>query len=208
MTTFATAKEAEAVVGKLSNPSKMPGHAYGIPAKHCIVGSALAKVKGSVCASCYALKGRYVFPNVQAAQQRRFDSLRDPRWVDAMVFLISRSKDKFFRWHDSGDIQGLWHLENIVAVANRCPDVKFWMPTRENAMIREYLAKHGNFPPNLVVRVSSAMIGGQPLSSFPNTSTVVTDGSQTCPAYKQGGVCGDCRACWDPAVSNVSYPRH
>ena len=79
--TFKTLKEAEAVAGKLSTPSKMPGYAYGIPAKHCPVGSALVKIKGSVCSSCYALKGRYVFPNVQNAQKIRFDSLKHPRWV-------------------------------------------------------------------------------------------------------------------------------
>lgn len=205
--TFTTLKEAEAVVGKLGKPSKMPGYAYGIPARSCPVGSVLVKLKGSVCSSCYALKGRYVFPTVLNAQQKRLDSLRDPRWVDAIVFMLKRKKCDYFRWHDSGDLQGLWHLENIVEVARRCPETKFWVPTRENQVVRKYLQTHGNFPANLVVRVSGAMIDGPP-PSFPNTSTVTTSGSPTCPAYQQGGVCGACRACWDPRVGNVSYPKH
>lgn len=204
---FATLKEAEAVAGKLGKPSKMPGYAYGIPARACPVGAVLVKLQGSVCSGCYALKGRYVFPNVLNAQQKRLDSLKDPRWVDALVYMITRRNCDYFRWHDSGDIQGLWHLENIVEVARQCPDTKFWIPTRETKVVKQYLQQHGAFPPNLVVRVSGAMIDGPP-PSFPNTSTVTTGGSPTCPAYRQGGVCGACRACWDPQVGNVSYPKH
>ena len=207
MTPFRTLKEAEAVAGKLGKPSKMPGYAYGIPARSCPIGSVLVKLKGSVCSGCYALKGRYAFPTVLNAQQRRLDSLRHPQWVAALAFMITKKKCDYFRWHDSGDIQGLWHLENIVEVARQCPDTKFWIPTRENKVVRSYLTTHGNFPPNLVVRVSGAMIDGPAPSGFSNTSTVTT-GAPTCPAYTQGGVCGPYRACWEPGVQNVSYPKH
>ena len=53
-------KEALQIVGGLSKPSKMPGWAYGLPAKECKTGSKLVKVPGSVCYNCYALKGCYV----------------------------------------------------------------------------------------------------------------------------------------------------
>ena len=206
--TFTTLKEAESIVGKFSKPSKMPGYAYGIPAKHCPVGAVLVKKPGSVCSGCYALKGRYGFENVQRAQEFRFNSLKHPRWVEAIVFMLKRRKAEYFRWHDSGDIQGMWHLENMVEIARQCPDTKFWIPTREAQVIKQYNQLHGPFPSNFTVRVSGAMIDGPVPLKFVNTSTVVTDGSQTCPAYTQGGVCGDCRACWDPKVPNVSYPKH
>lgn len=206
--TFKTLKEAEAIAGKLGKPSKMPGYAYGIPARHCPVGALLVKIKGSVCSSCYALKGRYVFGNVQRAQEYRFASLKHPQWVDAMTYMIQRRQCEHFRWHDSGDIQGTWHLENMIEVARRCPDTKFWTPTRENRVVKQYLTTHGTFPSNFVVRVSGAMIDGPPPAGFPQTSTVTRLEAPTCPAYRQGGVCGDCRACWDPGVGNVSYPKH
>lgn len=205
---FATLREAEAVVGKLGKPSKMPGYAYGIPARHCPVGSQLVSIPGSVCSKCYALKGRYVFPNVLRAQEKRFASLRDIRWVDALVFMIQKRKCDFFRWHDSGDLQGMWHLINIVEVAKRCIETKFWLPTRERKLVSQYLGAVGDFPDNLVVRVSGAMIDGDPPAHFANTSTVISSGEPTCPAYTQGGVCGSCRRCWDPTVGNVSYPQH
>lgn len=202
-----TLKRAELIAGRLGKPSKMPGYAYGIPARHCPVGAVLVKMKGSVCSGCYALKGRYVFGNVKAAQDYRFASLRHPQWIEALVFMIKQKRCDYFRWHDSGDIQGMWHLENIVEVARQCPETKFWIPTRENRVVKQYLAAHGAFPENLIVRVSGAMIDGPPPDFFANTSTVTT-GEPTCPAYTQGGVCGSCRACWQPGVANVSYPKH
>ena len=103
----------------------------------------------------------------------------------------------------------MWHLVNIVEVANLCPDTKFWLPTRENALVSQYLSTMGSFPKNLVVRISGAMIDGYAPIKFFNTSTVVSKSADaTCPAYQQGGVCGSCRHCWDPAVRNVAYPRH
>lgn len=201
-------KEAEAIAGRLGRPSKMPGYAYGIPARHCPVGALLVSISGSVCSSCYALKGRYVFGSVKKAQDYRFQSLRHPQWVEALTFMIKFRACEHFRWHDSGDLQGLWHLDNIAEVARRCPETVFWIPTRETRVVRQYLDLHGQFPNNLVVRVSGTMIDGPAPAAYPNTSTVVTDGSQNCPAYTQGGVCGSCRACWDPTVRNVSYPKH
>ena len=68
-------KQAQKIVGGLSKPSKMPGPAYNLPAAACITGAKLVKVPGSVCAGCYALKGRYRFNNVQAALQRRLQAI-------------------------------------------------------------------------------------------------------------------------------------
>ena len=206
---FRTLKEADAIHGGLGKPSKMPGYAYGIPAKYCKVGAKLHKVPGSVCADCYALKGRYLFPGVVEAQERRFQSLKHPQWVQAIVWTLKKRKCDFFRWHDSGDLQGMWHLVNIVEVANECPDTKFWLPTRENALVSQYLSTMGSFPKNLVVRMSGAMLDGYAPIKFLNTSTTVSKSADaTCPAYQQGGKCGSCRSCWDPAVRNVAYPRH
>jgi hypothetical protein len=67
------------------------------------------------------LKGCYVFPNVQDAQYKRLEATRKPLWVKAMAAQILRHKSKFFRWHDSGDIQSLKHLAKIFEVARLRP---------------------------------------------------------------------------------------
>jgi len=64
-------KEASAIVGGLSRPGKMPGPSYNLPASMCQTGSILVRVPGTVCHGCYALKGRYRFPNVKEAMAQR-----------------------------------------------------------------------------------------------------------------------------------------
>src|SRR5271166_1861647 len=129
--------EAIAIAGTLGKPSKMPGYSYGIPAASCITGAKLHNVPDTVCADCYALKGNYMFPAVLASQGNRLESILDPRWVDAMVTLIASKQKgtardgKFFRWHDSGDLQSVEHLSKIAKVARALPSVNFWLPTRE-----------------------------------------------------------------------------
>ena len=82
-------KEAKKITGGLSSPSKMPGYAYNLPAWECITGVKLQAVAGSVCAGCYAMKGRYRFPNVRDALSRRLEALTHPQWIEAMIVLIS-----------------------------------------------------------------------------------------------------------------------
>ena len=194
-------KEAKQITGSLTRTSKMPGLSYSLPAWECKTGSKLRKIKGSVCASCYALKGNYTrYKAIKAAQYDRLEKIKNSLWVAAMVVQVKRQK--YFRWHDAGDVQDLDHLNKIYSVCKLTPEVKHWMPTRE-ALIKNYLY---NKPGNLVIRFSPPMIG-QRNDSWPNSSMVVESGA-TCPAPKQNNSCGDCRACWDPLVKVVSYGKH
>ncbi len=195
--------EAWNIVGGLSKPGKMPGWAYGLPAKECKTGSKLRQVKDSVCYNCYALKGCYVFKVVQDAQYRRLAAIKNPSWVDAMAHLINSKKSKEFRWHDSGDVQDEEHLIKIFAVCKLTPDVKHWMPTRE-AWVKHFLPE---CPDNLVIRFSMPMVDQEAAGGWDNTSTVVTAG-RTCPAPEQDNQCKDCLACWNKEVKNISYGKH
>lgn len=204
-------KLAKHISGSLGKPSKMPGLSYGISATLCNVGSKLAKVVGSVCHGCYALKANYKYPSVTQAHAKRYNGLSSVSWADSMIKLISDSKETYFRWHDSGDIQSLQHLFDIVRIAEALPSVNFWLPTKEKGLIVEYLKSFQAFPDNLVVRLSSAMIDAKPMSGFTHTSTV-NDKSESigfaCRAPAQGNKCLDCRACWDKSIANVSYHLH
>ena len=144
-------KQFKEITGSLSKPSKMPGHAYGLPAKECKTGSKLAKREGTTCSSCYALKGCYVFKVVQEAQYKRLAAIRHPLWTIAMAAQINSKKVKYFRWHDSGDVQDLKHLAKIFKVCTLSPDVQHWMPTRE-AWVKKYINRA---PRNLVIRYLS-----------------------------------------------------
>ena len=209
-----TIQRAKEITGGLSKPSKMPGFAYSIPAQACKTGSKLRKVKGSICEKCYALKGRYVFSNVKRALERRLASLVHEEWVEAMAFQIHQGGSNVHRWMDAGDLQSLEMLEKIAAVCEATPDVRHWLPTREYALVTAYKEKHGAFPDNLNIRLSAYMVDGPLPDGAANRlgvtmSGVTSDPSKvTCPAYKQGGVCGSCRACWDKNQDVVMYPKH
>jgi len=201
--------EARAAVGGLSNPSKMPCRSFGINADRCKTGSKLAKMKGSICNTCYAQKGLYKLPSTEAAQERRFNLIGTSNWVDNMVRAINNAD--YFRWFDSGDLQSDEMLADIVRVALATPNTKHWLPTHENFIVSRYLRKHGKFPSNLTVRVSAAMVDGEPPKRFALTSTVHQLGKpigRECPSSKQGNKCGDCRACWNPRIKNISYKYH
>ena len=195
--------EAWKLVGGLSKPGKMPGWSIGIPAKECKTGAKLQKVPGSVCYDCYAMKGCYVFKVVQDAQYRRLKAIYTAPWVQAMAHLINSKKPDVFRWHDSGDVQDLEHLNKIYEVCRLTPTRRHWMPTRE-AWIKDHLNRA---PSNLVIRFSAPMIDQAAPASWPNTSTVVT-AQATCPAPQQDNQCKDCRNCWNKDIKNISYGQH
>ena len=195
-------KEAAAITGSMTRTSKMPGLSYSLPAWECKTGSKLRKIKNSVCSMCYALKGNYTrYKAIKAAQYVRLASLKDELWTAAIVTQIKRQK--YFRWHDAGDVQDVQHLNKIYEVCKLTPDTKHWMPTRE-AWIKDHLDSK---PDNLVIRFSAPMIDQAAPASWPNSSEVVTEGA-TCPAPKQGNSCGDCRNCWNPEIKTIKYGKH
>ena len=196
-------KEADIIVGGLSKPGKMPCPSINLPAVACVTGSILAKVPGTTCHGCYALKGRYKFKYTKIAMARRLAALQDSRWVRAMVVLMKNRKH--FRWHDSGDIQSAWHLARILEVCNQTPETSHWLPTRE-AKLLQYMDPEV-IPKNLIIRLSATKVDGAASKSWPWTSTVSTT-TKTCPASDQGGKCKSCRQCWDRSVDNVQYAKH
>ena len=200
-------------VGGLSNPSKMPGFGYSLPAQECITGAKLRPVKGSTCSKCYALKGRFNFEKVKSAMYRRLESITEPLWTAAMSELIRRTGNPYFRWHDSGDLQSLEHLERIVDVCEATPGVRHWLPTREYKIVQDFIIDGWAIPENLNIRISAHMIDGPaPAIIGLTASTVSTDepmeGAHSCPSRHQGNKCGDCRACWDKGVALVDYRIH
>ena len=209
-------KELKEAVGSLSAPSKMPCSGYSIPAKECNVGSRLVGVENSTCSGCYALKGRYVFPNVENAMYVRYNALMHDTelWAKNMITYIDkyRKGDKnFFRWHDSGDVQNINHLNAINDIALALPHIKFWLPTREIKVVRFWQLMYGQFAPNLIVRISAHMNDQQPNHKITGFASGVEDkntelNGYKCPAPNQENQCKDCRACW--TAETVIYHKH
>lgn len=199
---------ASDITGGLSYHSKMPGSAWSIPARHCITGSKLRSVVGSTCEKCYALKGRFAFPSVQASLERRLKSFDHPDWVEAMAFLIK--DESWFRWLGSGDLQSEHMLLRIMDVCRRTPKTRHWLPTREYAIVRK-VVEATPVPKNLTLRLSAHMREQRVPQSLLGPGVVASNVSKqfySCPAPQQNNQCGECRKCWDRRVKNVTYKLH
>jgi len=208
--------QAEFITGGLSHPDKLSCLAYSISARDCNVGSKLAKIPGTVCYNCYARKGFYYFPDVQAALDRRKRSLYLPQWVESMGILIRKQSPNYFRWHDSGDLQSMKHLTNIVQVTKNTPKCLHWLPTKEQELIRKYLSK-SSFPDNLTVRVSALQIDRKPSLRLTGVGSMVIGKDSllnadkkivSCPSSLQQNSCGACRLCWDKKIPIIAYQEH
>jgi hypothetical protein len=212
-------------VSLLSNPSKMPGKAFGLPAH-----KACPRAKGSICDSCYAAKGCYSWKSSKHAQQVRFEWTRDcmrtdegvALWVATMVQALVG--ETYFRIHDSGDFFNPRYAKAWLQVCKALPATKFWAPTRAwqgGVMgplpvfdpllntLRELAAL-----PNVTVRPSALDFGdlAPVVSGLHAGSTAdMSDESKAyqCPAKRlYDGHCGPCRTCWDAKSVAVNYPKH
>ena len=211
-------KEAKSYGNISTGNSKMPGTTYAIDAFACQVGSKLALIEGTPCHTCYARKLQKLRPSVDKGWKANLDKweqastseLGRSTWVGAMVLQITRyNTDGYHRWFDSGDLQSVEMLDAICQVARATPEIKHWLPTQERGIVSRH---KGEVPANLIIRVSASKLNGPAPKGFANTSQVFTSdqaplGSE-CYARHNDNNCGDCRACWDPLVKFVSYPKH
>jgi hypothetical protein len=117
-----------------------------------------------------------------------------------MAHLINSKKPDVFRWHDSGDVQDLDHLNKIYEVCRLTPSKRHWLPTRE-AWIKDHVSRA---PDNLVIRFSMPMIDQPAAGSW---SQYFNGGykRRNMPSPKQGNQCLDCRNCWNKEIKNISY---
>lgn len=217
--------EALQLIGGLSQPSKMPWWGWSISATQCITGSRLAQHENTVCSDCYALKGRYLFPNVMSAHERRLAASQHPDFVDAFVLVLDNVHKKTrkrrqdgrienrFRWFDSGDLQSVGMLAKINQIASRTPQVDHWLPTRELTIVSDFLATGEQFSPNLVVRISAPQVG-RSLKKRPHGLPMATVGASGNPdAFEcqalvaQGNRCLECDRCWSVKY-DINYPLH
>lgn len=139
--------------------------------------------------------------------------LNDANWVNNMVELINRINEGYFRWFDSGDIQSVKNLTDILEVCKQTPNTKHWLPTKEYDFVSDYIVNGGVIPPNVTLRLSAYMTDKSVPVGFANrlgvyTSAVSSTGNHNCKAPNQNNECKDCRMCWDRNVFEIVYKKH
>ncbi len=200
---------------KLSNTTKMPGKSWSLNAWETCPGARGDNGEPvDACSTCYALTGAYQFPVVIASREHNRMDWQNPDWVDAMVKLVS--KQKWFRWFDSGDVYTPKLAQKIYNVMLQTPETNHWLPTRSYKVpeIYDWLISMSLLG-NVAVRYSSDSKDGERLD-FGNNSTIIQykddfvneKGVSLCRAAERGGSCGSCRACWSNRVDTIVYPFH
>lgn len=207
----------------LTQTTKMPGPSWSLPAHR-----ACPRANGTICDSCYASKGCYRYSSTQNAQNARFAwtvaSMRSEAgralWIAEMVAGIRQSGCAYFRVHDSGDMFNVAYAGCWLEVCRYLTGVQFWIPTRAwqqpagplpvfdplLAVLRALASL-----PNVAVRPSALNFGDHAprVTGLHAGSTAdAPDVAFHCPAYRQGGRCAGCRACWESKQTPVSYRRH
>jgi hypothetical protein len=143
-------------------------------------------------------------------------------WVDYVCDAIRRDGCEYFRVHDSGDVFNPTYARAWLAVCERLPEVRFWIPTRgyqqrgiavsESDALLAVLRELATLS-NVTVRPSALNFGEYPPVVAGLHAGTTADNPdifrvKQCPAYQQDGRCEDCRTCWEEKTLPVSYKRH
>jgi hypothetical protein len=150
-------------------------------------------------APCYALKGRYIFPNVTKCY---WENLRvwktNPN--QATIDILSQihpDKEGLCRIHASGDIPDYQYLFMLVTIAINRPNVRFMLFTKRYNYVNYHYRIYKWFPPNLTIIFSEWK--DFPMWNpyqFPVAKVDITN--STCPNQKDKTVtCAKCRKCWN-----------
>lgn len=202
----------------LTQTSKMPGKSFSLPAGiTCPTGAQLRQDSRSVCAKCYAQRGRYCQSNIKAAQLRRLEETKKPDFIDRMVAELEREARcgrPHFSWHDSGDLYSRAYTGKVMEICRRTPQIIHRLPTRELGYVR-WAHIFRLVPDNLVIQAAASFVDNWAVPDAPpgcQANVIFTEtpppGAFVCPATTERKVCGDCRACWDKTIPLIAYKLH
>ena len=111
---------------------------------------------------CYDIKACLQYKNAMEARARNYSILRRDM---ALYFnqirgkMSRKKKNKFFRFHVSGDIVSTDYLSEMIKTAKMFPEWRIWTYTKEYNLVNDYIRKHGEnrkaaIPENLVIMFS------------------------------------------------------
>lgn len=110
---------------------------------------------------CYDIKACLQYGNVRKARARNTALLlkdRNEFFSRIEKFLASkkRCKNKYFRWHVSGEIIDIDYLDHMIRIARLFPDWTFWTYTKMYSVVNAWIAQNGkeNLPDNLKIMFS------------------------------------------------------
>lgn len=168
-------------------------------------------------AECYAVRmgnrcrtvGESWIKNMRTLYEAGYD-----RFVEDIEKFCWTYEPRCFRWNVAGDIFCKEYLEAIVEIAVRCPETKFFLFTKQYAVVEENL-DIGRKPSNLTVYVSVwgdyAPAQNSPLWELPIAYYQSLKDKILCPdesARVCTGDCMRCKHCTHGTAGNVVFDKH
>lgn len=169
---------------------------------------------------CYSVKAYCQYPNVEASWDFNtvlYKSNPDKFFTDLISILQRKKKTvDFFRWHSAGEIIDAKYFEGMKMVARVFPQTRFLCFTK-----KYYLSKQmSDCPSNLSIIFSTWKDMKLPPRIRKNFQVAwVDDGSKSEKkrieknkknAFKCGGSCENCRACWFANLikTDIIFDKH
>jgi len=225
----ATIKSAIETVGTISPGNiKMECGTWSLPVDFCKTGGLLRNKENTVCSKCYAAKMQvYRKKTLDLSWKRNYDRYMISKaenkrelWINSMIKLINKKKLKhpYFRWFVGGDIPDIEFLYRAMEIADSLPNIKFWLPSKESALIRRFI-KNNTIPSNVCIRISKSMINPRQKPKIKELEPIRYSTTFTkeygkyfgflCPATAGDIGCYKCGwKCWDKSIDNVTYYLH
>lgn len=110
---------------------------------------------------CYDVKACLQYKNVVNARAKntavfRYD--RENFFKQLWIRMEHKKTNKFLRFHVSGEIVDINHLEYMIETAKRFPDFTIWTYTKMYWLVNEYIRQHGGnkscIPANFTIMFS------------------------------------------------------
>ena len=149
---------------------------------------------------CYDIKAVLMYTAVRIARAENTAMMKkDQRATFRQIdeFISRKHKRKFFRWHVSGEITSKSYFAEMVEIAKKHPDWRFWTYTKVYWIVNQYCDEYGRdaIPENLTVMFS--VWNGVPCNNpynFPEFLCImdgmaIPEGATKCP--------GNCDVCID-----------
>ena len=149
---------------------------------------------------CYAVKDCLRFPAVlrSRAINTALALYDTERYFAEIAEIIERRKSyEFIRFHVSGELIGVDYFAEMVKLAKRFQNRRFWTYTKQYEIVNSYIAKYGELPKNFVVMFSDwdgyAMINPYTMPTF-RFYPAEKWGLIPASAFVCGGDCNYCKA--------------
>jgi hypothetical protein len=162
---------------------------------------------------CYAAKAERLYPNVKPCREKNLKESKLNSFVPRIVEMILKSKQEFFRIHESGDFYNVLYILKWFEVCRLLPQVKFYTYTKRTDLFDHVILS--NKPDNLTLSLSldgikEGNIGQLTVPNGYDNLAITHKDQSTCPAQLNDNIkcVKDCKICLQKNKNVIVFKKH